>query len=210
MPGPLLRSVGVACCAAWLLAAGAARAESELYWWVTPEGDVQVGPSAPPGVKAVPWDPSAPPPAPAPAPAAAPAPAPAATRHEAPRPRASGPKATPLPPLPGPASAGSEDDDCEKHRGLARQLAASRREIARIEARIEELEATDVSHSFTRCRRDQVRGYDPDCEGGSFDRDAELESAREELGQAHDDLADLEARARNGGVPRECLAGPDD
>jgi hypothetical protein len=115
-----------------------------------------------------------------------------------------------LPPVPSPASAEGDDDGCEKHRGLATQLAASRREIARLEARVEQLEATDVSHSFTRCRRDQTRGYDPDCEGGSFDREAELERTREELGQAQDDLADLEARARNGGVPRECLTGPDD
>jgi len=192
MAGALLRSAGRVAAAALLCASLAGAQESDgLYYWVTERGDVQVGPTPPPGVKAVPWDPSAPPPTAPPAAAAQPAtPKPASAAVD-------------------PAAAAASDA-CDPHRALADELAASRGEIARLEKRIAELEATDVANSFTRCKRHAIRGYDPDCAAGAFDRDAELESAREALGQAQDELSDVEARAAHAGVPRECLTDPRD
>ncbi len=184
------RPVGPLLCVALLCAAlaSAARADT-LYWRKTAAGDLEIGPTPPPGVHAVPWDPAAPPPA---RPPAAPAPEPARARAKAAAPKRSA----------APAPASPAADECSRHSDLAHQVADARRRVSNVEAKIERLEASDVSHSFTRCREGH---YDPGCDRGSFDRDAELERAREELVQAEDALTDAEASARDTGVPRECI-----
>jgi hypothetical protein len=162
-----------------------------LYWWTNAEGGIEIGETPPPGVTAVPWDPGAPPPA-----------APAAPAPDASKPRGTQPKPSAPRHAAKPAPARAADDDCSRHLDNANAVREARRRVSNLESKIERLENSDVSHSFTRCREDK---WNPGCDRGDFNRDAELERAREELAQAEDGLTDAEARARDAGMPRECL-----
>jgi hypothetical protein len=98
-----------------------------LYRWVTSDGRVEIGPTPPPGVNAVPWIPGQPETSPGAAPPAAPA---KAAPAEAPRteraPRTSGPA---MPKPKPPATRAKVDEECASlgtaARNLARQVAAT-------------------------------------------------------------------------------------
>lgn len=171
-----------------LCAALPAAAQEALYWWETGDGGIEVGPTPPPGVRAVPWDPGAPAPEPSPEDGAS-----APTAAE-----------------PPPAAAAHAGEDCAPHRALAHELAQATRRIEALEAQIVRLEETAVAKSFQRCRRHPVRGFDASCDAKTFDRDAELERARQSLAEEQEALADLEARARHDGIPLECLRDPNE
>jgi hypothetical protein len=179
--------------------ASGARADT-LYWWKTAAGDVEIGPTPPPGVDAVPWDPAAPPP---PAKPADPAPKPRATAA----PRGARPGRSLRTPASSPAAV--DPDECAPHRNLAHGLAAAHREVGRLEARIAELEESKLAHhAYSQC--DNAGGGWSRCQGGSYDREEELEKARASLAEKQDALSDLEANARHAEVPRECLRDPNE
>jgi hypothetical protein len=174
----------------------------ELYSWVTEDGRIEVGAKPPPGVSARPWSPgqeSAAQPAKPAAPAAAVEATPAAPQ----RPRARRTREADR-------RAGSRRDD----KCLARELTIEKAtqktrilesQIARLEKRLEELEATELAYSRTSCRTADFEGPTAsDCVTSSFHRDAEISSTQEALENAQQRLGDLEQRARTASEDQSC------
>lgn len=164
----------------------------ELYQWVDADGVVSIGPNPPPGASAVPYAPGRPP-AVAPAKPAAPA-TPAATSPALPQ-RASSPYRAPEPP-------------CAVFTNAARkaetELADAEREITRLEARIEELQASDIAYARTECVAKEYEGPAPDCRASTFDRDKEIVRSEKALEVAHEKLADAEIHLRETVIPERC------
>lgn len=200
---------------ALLLALSSPALAGGLYQWVTPEGRVEIGPTPPFGVNAVPWvpgqpDPASPATSPAPPAAAAPAeaePAAAAPAETVPTARVPVPRG---PALRKPKSArGKAADECAKlgtaARELAQQVQDAEREIAQLEAKIEKLEASDVAYSHsTNCTGKDAYGGSADCSSTSFDRDAEIERSQQALAHAQERLEEAEESARRANVPEKC------
>ena len=78
-------------------------------------------------------------------------------------------------------------------------------QIARLEKKLEELEATEVAFQRTSCRSANAYGPDhSDCVSSSFHRDAEIARTQESLEEAQQKLADLEQRARSASEDQNC------
>ncbi len=183
------------------LASGEARG-GELYRWVTQDGRVEVGANPPPGVSAQPWSPAQESAA-QPAMPAAPAVAVEATPAVPQRPRARRThEAT--------RRVGSRLDDKCLARARTIDKATQKihlleSQIARLEKRLEELEATEVAYSQTSCRTSDFEGpSSSDCVTSSFHRDAEVSRTQEALEDAQQRLGDLEQRARAASEDQSC------
>jgi hypothetical protein len=186
--------------AALLLIGGAARAEEEqIYKWMDEKGQIHftatppprnarpIGskPETKPQVQIVPMPGSA-----APKPASASSP----TRRRAPRAVAPSGAAAPAP----------ESADCGRHASTLERVRSAQRTIEALESSIERLENDDTASSRTSCNaRGERLGV---CRDGSYNRDRELERARERLQAAEDELADAEQEARAANVPPVCTA----
>ena len=187
-----------------VLASGETRA-GDLYQWVTEDGRVEIGASPPAGVAAKPWNPgqeaaanpSALPAAPASEREAAPAsakPYRASSRHTTEAER---------------RARGRLEEECRTQRGLIEKAAQKIRvlesQIARLEKKLEELEATELAFQRTSCRSSGAYGPDhSDCVSSSFHRDAEIARTQESLEEAQQKLADLEQRARSASEDQSC------
>ncbi|MEX2208156.1 MAG: hypothetical protein WEF50_18170 [Myxococcota bacterium] len=199
-----IRALARVLCAALVLAlaSGESRA-GDLYQWVTEDGRVEIGASPPRGVAAKPWNPgqetiSNPVAQPAPKPPE-PAPAPAPMQRTSSR---------------NPSSAehrarGRMDDRCLRQQGTVakatQKIQILEVQIARLEKKLEDLEATELAYSRTSCRSMDVYGPDAsDCISSSFHRDAEIARTQEELEDAQQRLGDLEQRARSAAEDAAC------
>lgn len=189
---------------------GAEALAGGLYRWVTSDGRVEIGPMPPPGVNAVPWSPGQPEVPPAGATPASPAP----TASEAPADAEPAPSARASRPS-GPALAKPKNapvkaiDDCSKlvggARNLARQVSATEKEIAQLEAKLEKLESSDVAFSHTECAQNDSYGRASGCRSSSFDRDAEISKTQVALDRAQEKLDEVEEKARRAGIPAKCM-----
>ena len=197
------RVLGAALLLAIAIASSDTRA-GDLYRWVTQDGRVEIGATPPPGTEAVPWNPGqealSPPTA---LPAATPAPAPAVTP----------PAATPAPATARSAAANGRarsllEEECSTGRATADRATQKIRilesQIARLERRLEELQATDLAYSQTSCRSQGIEGPSTDCLTSSFHRDTEIARTQAEIEEAQEKLADLEQRVRGAAAPAEC------
>ena len=188
-------------CAALVLAlaSGGARA-GELYRWVTKDGRVEIGTSPPFGAAAEPYfpgqeaaaQPAAPAaPAPAPVPAETPRPAAGHSTREAER-----------------GARGRLEEPCARDQEISDKATQKIRileaQIARLEHKLDELEANEVAYSQTSCRSQGIEGPSSDCLTSSFHRDAEISSTQQELEDAQQKLADLEQRARAATTDERC------
>jgi len=188
------------CLALALANSGPALADSRVYRWLDDNGQVHITATPPPaGAK------------PAPAPAA---PQSFGTQVEVePETQPGGgdeppaaPPAPPAPPVPPAARAAVRDEDpCAGHEAEIAAWLAAERQLPRLQAVIEGIEADPVQASATEsCPR-----YSP-CTYTSFTREEELRRANEELRQAEEKVADAEARAHQMGTPDRCLVDPND
>ncbi len=164
----------------------------DLYQWVDADGVVSIGPSPPAGASAVPYVPGKP-----------------AAPTSQPSPVAPGvPQMTP-PAAPRTGSpVGPTETPCAVHtqaaRAAASELVEAEREIARLERRIEDLEASDVAYARTECVAKDDAGPDPDCRASTFDRDKEIARSEKALEVAHEKLADAEIHLRDAAIPPRC------
>jgi hypothetical protein len=185
------RFLRVAVCVLGLALVSHQASAVELYQWVDTDGVVAIGPNPPPGVSAVPYAPGQP------AATAAPtAPAPAASPPPAPSDR-------PSPYAPGPAQI-----DCAVYRNAQREAASdlvkAEREIARLEAKLEELDETDLMYARTECVIPDGVGPVSNCRAETFDRDREISRSEKALEHAKEALDDAERRARHAELPPRC------
>jgi hypothetical protein len=205
-PGARCARARILCAALGLaLASGESRA-GDLYQWVTEDGRVEIGVRPPPGVAAKPWNPGQE--AAANPVVAKPAPPPP---EPAPRPTASAPQmsAAERKRLAERRAYGRLDDHClRQQRTVAKATQKSQvleAQIARLEKKLAELEATELAYSQTSCRSMDVYGPDAsDCISSSFHRDAEIARTEKELEDAQQRLGDLEQRARGAAEDEEC------
>ena len=191
---------------ALVLASSETRA-GDLYQWVTEDGRVEIGASPPAGVAAKPWNPGQ-------EAAANPSALPAAPASESER------ETVPASAKPLRASTrhtteaerrarGRLEEECRTQRGLIEKAAQKIRvlesQIARLDKKLEELEATEVAFQRTSCRSSGAYGPDhSDCVSSSFHRDAEIARTQESLEEAQQKLADLEQRARSAAEDASC------
>ena len=180
------------------IASGNARG-GELYRWETEDGRIEIGTTPPLGAAAVPWSPGQ---EAAAHPAAPPAPAPAATPRPAPDSAAAA--------LAERRARGRLDEACSREKATTdkatQKIRVLESQIARLERKLEELEATDLAYSRTTCRSQGIEGPGSDCLTSSFHRDAEISRIQQEIEEAQQKLGDLEQRAR--GVPRGEACAP--
>lgn len=160
----------------------------ELYRWVTEDGRTEIGTTPPFGAAAEPWSPGQ---------EAAAQPA---------KPAAPAPAAPPRQPTAETAAAerrarGRLEEPCsratEKAEKAAQKIRILEAQIARLELKLDELEATELAYSRTTCRSQGVEGIGSDCLTSSFHRDAEIARIQQELEDAQQKLGDLEQRARS-------------
>ncbi len=170
-----------------------------LYRWVTKDGKVEVGPFPPPGVNAEPWKPED------------------GSAKPAPAPRAFEPVVTETPSYesrraPPPEQRSPLELECEerasKRRKLVLEHESVEQKIAALEAKIARLEETLVANEDSRCYTDSYGNSRRECVGGSFDRDASLERARDELETAQSKLADIEQGERGDASDEKCANLP--
>lgn len=191
-------------CAALVLALASSESRAgDLYQWETEDGRVEIGVSPPPGVAAKPWNPgqeaAANPVAKPAAPPPEPEPAPAAMQRTSAR-RTPSAERRARPPM---------DDRCLRQQGTiakaTQKIQILEAQIARLEKRLADLEATELAYSQTSCRSMAVYGPDAsDCISSSFHRDAEIARTQEELEDAQQRLGDLEQRARSAAEDEAC------
>ncbi len=163
----------------------------DLYQWVTEDGRIEIGTTPPLGAAAQPWSPGQEAAA-QPAPPAAAAPAPAATQRVPSDRRTESER----------RARGRLEEKCSAQKATVDKATQKIRilesQIARLDKKIEELEATEVAYSRTSCRSQDVYGPSAsDCMTSSFHRDAEIARTQDELEDAQQKLGDLEQRARS-------------
>jgi hypothetical protein len=193
------------------LASGAARA-GDLYQWETEDGRIEIGTNPPLGANARPWSPgqeTAAQPRPRPAPAAPPAPADSAivgappAKHVSKEDRAKQAQRQAM---------GRLGDACLARKSTlekaTQKIAIVEAQIARLEKRIEDLEATELAYSRTSCRSDDDGVDTSDCLASTFHRDTEIARSQGELEEAQQKLADLEQRARSAEEDPSCSSSP--
>ena len=116
------------------------------------------------------------------------------------------PAAPPVPPVPPAARAADRDEDpCAGHAAEIEAWLAAERQLPKLQAAIEQIEADPVQASAT----ESCPHYGP-CTYSSFTREKELRRANEELRQAEEKVADAEVRAHQSGTPDRCLVDPND
>jgi len=185
----LLRSAACVLALAIALAARGALAV-ELFQWVDAEGVISIGPNPPPGVSAIPY-----------APVRANAPTPASALIA---PTAASP-ATPAAPT---RTGGPAEVSCATYADTARKAASdleqAESEAARLEAKLEALDQSNLAYARTECVARDSAGPDPDCRATTFDRDKEISRTEKALDAAQDKLADAEARVGEAAIPPRC------
>jgi hypothetical protein len=186
------------CLALALANSGPALADSKVYRWLDENGQVHMT-ATPPPEGALP----APPPAAAPQSFGTQVEVETETQPGAGEEPAAAPPAPAVPPA---ARAVDRDEDpCAGHAAEIEAWLAAERQLPRLQAVIERIEADPVHASATEsCPR-----YSP-CTYSSFTREEELRRANEELRQAEEKVADAEARAHQSGTPDRCLVDPND